>query len=437
MHRWAYFSPMRVLLPILLLAMVTATACRKERADRPPTVEILLPGPSATFSVPGQLLVRASVSDDHQVDNVVFALTDANGAPIAPPVVAHVGSSSTTIEREIEVTDERILSGTYTVNVRAIAGDDQRQAFRSINVLEAPLRLRALFITPPEGTTGSILRIDSTGNVDTWGSVGSMSVAAINSNSQHIYLSDGTHGPLVASPTAGWSMPWQVSNANSENTPYFTSIRVDPTDGRLYVSTNDGFVRGYLGQGGQGFTAQAQPGYRPYRQVVVGDRVLVELRGISFPERRLGVFTLVGGNFLNHWALGTELVALFPRSAQAALLFGNRDGDGVVQEHFVNTGGSNDMRVFSGRPIRAVERLHANSFAIALQGQVVRYDLPGNTAVPIAAITADALAYEAATGTLYIGAGNELILADPNTGTISSATGLPGPIGSILPLLNR
>lgn len=422
---------------LLALVVLTATACRKEKDDQPPTVEILLPGNSATFAVPGQLLVRATVRDDRQVDNVVFALTDANGSPIAPPVVAQVGSSSATVERELSITDERILSGSYQVNVRAIAGDDQRQAFRSIHVQEAPLRVRAVFIMPPVGSGGSILRIDSTGTAGLWGTVGSMSDAAIDSYSQHLYLTDGTHSPLVASPTADWSMPWQVPNVNGENSPYFTSIRVDPADRRLYVGSNDGFIRGYLGQGGQGFTAQAQPGYRPYRSIVVGDRLLTEQRGISFPEQRLAVYTLAAGTFLNHWALEMDLVDMFARTGNTALLFGNRDGDGVVQEHFVHTGGSNDLRVFSGAPIRAVVRLNANSFAIALPGQVVRYDLPGNTALPIAAISADALAYEAATGTLYIGTGHELTRADPNTGSISGSASLPGPIGSILPLLNR
>lgn len=422
---------------LLALAVLLAPGCRKEKDDQPPAVEILLPGNSATLAVPGQLTVRAHVSDDRQVESAVFMLTDGNGSPIAAPVVVQVGSTSATIERELTVTDERILSGSYQVIVRATAGDDQRQAFRSIHVQEAPLRLRAVFVAPPVGGPGPITRIDSTGAVSAWATVADLQGAAISSHGQYLYLADGTHSALMASPTAGSGSPWLVPNVNGENSPYFTSIRIDPTDRRLYVSSNDGFIRGFLGQGGQGFTAQAQSGYRPYRSVVMGDRLLTEQRGIAFPEQRLAIHTLAAGTFLNHWPLEMDLVDLFVRTHITAFLFGNRDGDGVVQEHFLNTGGTNDLRVFSGAPINAVARLNANSFAIALPDQVVRYDLPGNSLSPLAAITADALAYEAATGTLYIGAGQELTRIDPNTGNISGGITLPGPIGTILPLLNR
>lgn len=422
---------------LLAMVMLLAGGCRKEEKGSPPEVEILLPGQSTTVAVPGSLLVRVAVSDDGPVESVSFMLADHNGVPIVPPVLAEVGSTSATVERILPVTDERIASGNYSLIVRVVAGDDQRQAFRSVNVLEAPLRLRALFIVPPTGESGTITRIDSTGAASAWGAVNAMQGAAVNSYSQHFYHADGTHGPLIASPTANSSSTWQVPNANGENSPFFRGIGVDPTDRKLYVGSNDGFIRGYLGQGGQVFTAQAQPGFRPYRSVVVGDHLLTEQRGIAFPERRVAVHTLAAGAFLEHWALELDVVGLFARSEASVLLFGELDGDGVVRERFVATGGGSDLRTFAGAPIRAVARLSSTAFALALPGEVVRYDLASNGALPIAAVAADALAFEAATGTLYIATGNQLTMVDPFDGNTTGTATLPGPIGGILPLLNR
>ena len=52
-------------------------------------------------------------------------------------------------------------------------------------------------------------------------------------------------------------------------------------------------------------------------------------------------------------------------------------------------------------------------------------------------VTAQALAFEPATGALYVGVGNELRRMDPNTGALVDVTSLQHAAGVILPLRNR
>jgi len=85
-----------------------------------------------------------------------------------------------------------------------------------------------------------------------------------------------------------------------------------------------------------------------------------------------------------------------------------------------------------------VIRQNANIHLIALADRVVRFDHATHGVTEIRnGFSADALAFDPANGVLYAAQGAELHTIDPNTGTIIATTGTGGPIGHILPLLNR
>lgn len=417
--------------------MLLCGACKKDEAGTPPVVEILLPGAASTVSVPGTITVRVAVSDDHAVETVSITLNAADGIPIAPTISVAVGASSATIERQLSVTDERIASGNYTLTVRAQDGENETRAYRGITVQAAPLRLRAVFIVPPAGTVpATITRIDSVGGVSAWTPLSEANNAAVDGYSQHLFVAGGTNGPLSALATANSSSAWQVANQNTLPIPYFTGLSVDPADGRVYASTNDGTIRGWTGTGAQTFTAQAMAAFRPFASVVSDGELVSEQRGIVLPERRLVTYAMPHGAQLTHHPLDLEVVALFNRNDRV-MVFGNRDGDGVVQERNLATGGVFEMQVFPGTPLRAVTSLDENTFILALPGEMTRFNASTTAVAGISAFTADALAYEAATGTLYAGAGSTLQLMDPANGAVTGTFALGTPIGHILPLLNR
>jgi hypothetical protein len=424
---------------LLVLLLVVALGCRKDKDDTPPTVRILAPGSGMSISVPDTLTVRVEVADDRIVRSVVISLNDVNGIPVAQPVTVTVDAPSAVIERDLVVADERLGSGTYTLTARATDGSNERNAFRSIQVQAAPLRLRALFITPPFGNQGGVVqRVDSTGVMSAFTTVQDLNGAAIDSYHQRLILAGSASAPLVAIPTAAGAGSWQQPNLNAESIPYFEGLRVDPTDGRIYFATNDGFIRGFTGTGSQTYTAQALQSFRAMRMVVVGERLVSVQQSISLPERRLVTQAYASGALIGQFALDLDVVGMYRRTDQHALIFGNRDGTGVIQDRNVQEGGSFEPREFAGTVITATERLDDNTWVIALAGQLIRYGHSSNSISPLAnGFTATTLAYEAATGTLYAGVDDQLITLDPLTGAMTGTYSMPGGVGRILPLLNR
>lgn len=423
----------------MLLSALSIAACRKDLDTTAPKVTILLPGAGTTLSIPDTLTVRVRVEDDSGLKSVWMALTDVNGVPVAPAVLVPVDGSSAMIERDISVLDERITSGMYTLTVRADDETNTGSAFRPVNVQAAPLRLRAVYLTTPfGGTPATITRIDSLGGQSTFLTMADVNGGTAVGRTRHVVLAGGQSAPLLGVPTWSGAGNWQVANQNALAQPFFRHLRLDPTDGRVYFGTNDGFIRGFMGSGSQTFTAQTQAGFLSIATAVVGDRLMVAEQAISLPERRMVSYTYTSGIPLAWHPLDLDVRHLDKRSSSTALVFGDRAGEGVIQERDVMQGGVFEMRVFSEGGIRSVARLNGDAWAVALPDKIVRFHYPTNTVVTLAqGISATWLAYEEATGRIYAAQDATVHLIDPGTGQQVGTISAPHPIGAVLPLLNR
>ncbi len=398
-------------------------------------VEISTPGNSTSIVVPDTLAVIVHVNDDRVVETVRISLADENGVPIAPTVIVNVGQASATIERELVVSNELITSGTYSLQVQASDGTNSTSAFRSVYVTATPLRLRAIFVVPP--VSGPITRIDSAGNQSTFSSVQNVSSAAINSYGQQLYLATGDNAPLQILAASSAGTGWQLTNQNAVTGPYFTDVRTDEADQRTYISSNEGLIRGYRGSSAPSFNAQAIPNHRPFSNVVIGDRFISEQRAIGLTEKKLVSYAHSSGIVLETFPLDLEIAQMYMHSDQQALVFGNRDGQGVIQLRNIWQGGNFEMRVFSEGEIITVDRLSPTTYVVALPGRVLRFNYSSNSTFTLLELTVSDVVFDNATGAIYAGAGQQLLVIDPNTGMTTNTIDLPTEIGRILPLLNR
>lgn len=427
---------------LLACGMLLIASCKKDKDASPPSVAILAPSAGSSIAIPDTITISVAVSDDHIVERLVIAVTDEQGVPIAPSVAVDVNTSSATVQRAIELTSELIRTGSYTIMASAFDGTNEARDFVGITVQAAPLRLRAVFITPPLSAPPPfpITRIDSTGAVSEWNLVSELGGAAIDPVSRHLLLAGGANEPLTAWPTDPSISSWSVANQNSvgSSQPYFLGLRDDPEDGRFYVGTNNGTIKAFTGAGIQVFNAQAISGCQSIGTVVLGE-LLVSAQEETVPgTHKLVTYAYSSGVQEAEFPSDLEPIGLHRRSDDQALVFGNRDGDGVIQERHVVFGGVFEMQVFEDEPITAVARLDANRFVLALPDRIIRFEYGSNGIFPLAnGVTASALAYEPATGAVYVGVGNSLILIDPGNGALAGTITLPTAIGFILPLLNR
>ncbi len=418
--------------------VLLSVGCRKDKDETAPSVRILLPSGAATFSIPDTIVVRAEVSDDVGLESLLFSIEDANGAPITSAAAINMNGSSGTFERELIVNNERLLSGSYTIVVRASDGANDGRAFKDITLLEIPLRLRSIFLAPPFGTTAAtIKRVDSLGAVGDWTTVQDLNGVAVDSYSQHLLLAGSQFAPFQAVPTSASSRPWQFSASTNDVPEQFTAVTVDPSDRRTYFSTRDGMIRGFTGDGAQQFTSQCLPGNRCEEIVVMGNVVATWQRAIVGGAAMVVTYS-IAGTVLETLPVEHERIALFQRTDQSLLLFANEAGTGLIEDLNVSAGGSPEVRTFPDEAIRAVARLDANTLIIALLDRLVRFNYSTNTVSTVTTgIAATSLVYDPATGALFAAQGTDLLTIDPNSGMVTNTLSTGNTIGHILPLRNR
>ena len=420
---------------LLAFVIVLAIGCRKEPIDEQgPSITIAAPDNSTTLHIPDTLHVSFDVSDDHMVGSVWISLGDINGVPIAPSVTVNVNSDHAHIERDIIVSDLSIQNGNYSLAVRASDGTNMSSAFRSVNVVGSPLRLRAVYVSHPGG---SITRVDSVGDVSSFTTVAGLSAIEVNSFTQQLFVASGPFDPLEVLSLNGEAPSWQLPNQNSGGGNYFLALYTDPMDDRTYVSSNDGAIRGYDRNGVPQFTAQAMPGWKPSQGVVSGARFLSVQQVIGTNEKRLVSYTYSSGDPIQSFTIDVAPLKIFPISDQEILLWGTRDGQGIIEKMNVTQGGAWDVRIFTNGPMMGADRISTTSFVVAFSDRVMRFDLPSNSVTTLFSGPVSDFAFDRANNIVLVGSGDQLLAVDPGNGMAVNSIALPALVDHILPLFDR
>lgn len=437
-----YLSAMRYEQCALLLACMAIlhSGCRKDADEEAPTVHILMPGAGFQTFIPDTITVRVAVADNEIVESVTVLVTDQSGVPISSPATASVQTSSATVELDLPVTSERVEDGVYTLMARASDGANDGRALVSITVHAAPLRLRAIYTAPPSGSAGplSVSRIDSTGSVSTFLTLNELSGLAIDPD--NLYSAGIQFEPLVRHSLNSGANVTMVPNPGTAPPPgsFFNGLVRDAQDGRVYCGDRDGFVRGFAPSGSQAFTGSSPLGCFSEGTAVVDDLVASIAINPITQDRMLVSHARSSGTVLATFPFEARPTALFAIDDDQALLFGEQDGDGVIQAVNAEQGGVLELRTFPASPVLAVAPVTAGLYIVALAGGLKRYVLQSNSATDL--ITGQeftSLAYDPVSGGIWAGTGSQILLIDPVSGATLDQRSLPHPVGHVLLQFNR
>ena len=425
-------------LPAVLMVLLLV-GCRKEEPNDPPQVLILQPSDNFSIQVPDTLSVQASLTDAQGLTGVTIQLLDGNGVPVVPSVSLAISGTSFDLQRAFPVIDEGLASGPYSLAVRATDGDEQGSDFRSINVSAAPLRLRAVFaVHPAQGGAVPVTRIDSVFQAASFGTFpGDLSQAALASGPQLLYLAGAENAPLRAIDLQNGNERWSAPNQNTLGTAFFTALH-QGDDGRIYHATNEGLIRGASSSGVNAFTAESLAQYRTTFLHLQDDQVVAGQEQIAGPQQRLVTYTRSGGALLDQFVLDKDLVHADRLAMNEVLLFGNRNGEGVVEQRNIDSGAWWEPRTFSQGEIRAVARQDGNTWFVALPGELVRFTYSNAGAITVnGGVDLDALAYDAANDLLWGASGNEVLWMDPASGAVLGSVPVQDEVLFLLPFFNR
>ncbi len=422
-----------------VLMAVLLGGCRKEEANDPPQVTILQPFDNTSIQVPDTLAVRATLLDAQELAGVTIQLLNDNGIPVVPSVSLAISGTSFDLQRAFPVIDEGLASGPYTLAVRATDGNEQGSDFRTINVSAAPLRLRAVFaVHAAQGGAVPVTRIDSVFQAAPFGTFpGDLSQAVLASGPRLLYLAGAQNAPLRAIDLQNGNERWSAPNQNTLGTAFFTALH-QGDDGRIYHATNEGLIRGASSSGVNAFTAESLAQYRTTFLHLQDDQVVAGQEQIAGPQQRLVTYTRSGGALLDQFVLDKDLVHADRLAMNEVLLFGNRNGEGVVEQRNIDSGAWWEPRTFSQGEIRAVARQDGNTWFVALPGELVRFTYSNAGAVTVnGGVDLDALAYDAANGLLWGASGNEVLWMDPASGAVLGSVPVQDEVLFLLPFFNR
>ncbi|MCB0785347.1 MAG: hypothetical protein KDC02_14205 [Flavobacteriales bacterium] len=422
-----------------VLMAVLLGGCRKEEANDPPQVTILQPFDNTSIQVPDTLAVRATLLDAQELAGVTIQLLNDNGIPVVPSVSLAISGTSFDLQRAFPVIDEGLASGPYTLAVRATDGNEQGSDFRTINVSAAPLRLRAVFaVHAAQGGAVPVTRIDSVFQAAPFGTFpGDLSQAVLASGPRLLYLAGAQNAPLRAIDLQNGNERWSAPNQNTLGTAFFTALH-QGDDGRIYHATNEGLIRGASSSGVNAFTAESLAQYRTTFLHLQDDQVVAGQEQIAGPQQRLVTYTRSGGALLDQFVLDKDLVHADRLAMNEVLLFGNRNGEGVVEQRNIDSGAWWEPRTFSQGEIRAVARQDGNTWFVALPGELVRFTYSNAGAITVSGgVDLDALAYDAANGLLWGASGNEVLWMDPASGAVLGSVPVQDEVLFLLPFFNR
>lgn len=437
-----YFAAMRYehLAALLIASALIGGSCKKDETVEAPVVTIIAPQNGFSLSVPDTLVVSADVSGRAGVDLVTVVLSNEDGVPVTEPASIVPSSDPARIEVRMPVLSEHIIGGSYTLTVKAFSGENSSKDYRHLNITGTPQRLRSIMVlSQPDAGTVLLHRIDSVGGVSVLNTfISDLGGAAVNAYNQTLCMMGPMNGPLTALAPDGIHVKWQKANQSNSGIPWFTSIDA-LGDQRIYAGTSDGALRGYNSATGvTEFVAFLATGFRAQRAALVGDRVAVAERNQATAQYKLRLCQSSSGAMLDEQFLDKEVVAIFSRDAGHALLFGNRNDQGVVEDRDLGGGGGWEPHDWTAA-IGAVTEAGNGTYLVALEnGDLERFTYASaNSTTILSGEPIRSISFDPVGGLAYAGRGSNVIAVDPQSGAVAGEWAIGAEVKYVLVLLNK
>ena len=406
---------------VALLFLISA-GCRKDGDNTPPQVLVSTTGIGSVIQLPDTFVVQVDVSDDQALERLVIDVLNLDGVPVASSASFTLSGTTARVQHAFIISNEQLRSGNYTIEARASDGSNEGKGFLSIQLNEVPLRLRAVFIAPAfSNSSSTIQKLDSSWQLSDLLTVQDLNGMAVDGYTQHLMIAGSQFQPFQAVPTATTSNSWQYAAPGNDASEQFTALSVDPSNGLTYFATRDGSIRGFTGNGAQVFTAQSLVGYRTQATVALDERVITWQQANVGLEQKAVSYT-AAGSVLEILPVPFERIQLFRRISGRLLLFANDNGNGVVKDLNITEAGSPTRYLFTEGMIRAAVQLDADNYMVALPNGIFRYTYSTNLRQQITTgMVVEDMAYDHATGLLFVAEGNMIIALDPNTGATANS----------------
>ncbi len=340
---------------VLLLFMFFLISCKKDKkTNPPPVITISLPssGQPFTYSLDPILKtytttinVGAQVSDNERLTSITVALVDGNYVQQQASVNVPISSADFVFNINYEVTQFRLQSGTYYIQITASDGTSTTVAYQPIYIYASPAQLWG-YCAVFKSNNRLISYYDTSGNLSH-----SFPMLGVGYNgmkyggyNQQLYVNgngNGTQQYFEAYSMLPQSLGAVSYTENSPSNDYFTCLNTDGNKSYVgYYGTTNAIVYSY--QNGATSTSYGFPsstyGYPYYFTTTSLYGVAAFKSKVSGTFDNLTTFYLSGASISNiNFPLNFKVVAIFEKQQDSLYVFGNDTSTNTAAAYIVSS----------------------------------------------------------------------------------------------------
>jgi hypothetical protein len=419
---------------ILWIFIFIFFGCKKPEQNATPVISITTPIENNFFSVGDFIGITGKVTDDGEIEYVQINLLDQNFIPVLDASTFYPKSKEFIINYAKEIYDESLLSGIYYLNIKASDGENDKNFFLKINLIELPLQLKKVFSFNSNG-------IDSIGNsivYPFYSFTDDFNNAVVgNYNNQLVFCGEYS-GDLICLTGESFSQSWLVENQGAFGSPYFTSLANDEVGKKYLVGLANGFINTYNKNGLLTNQFSIPENYIAEKIFLAGDKILVQQVPQGFGSKMLSIYFKSGsfnasqtieGDILEVSKVDDENYLVFIQETDKLRIYNFNVESNFLTFYFDD---------FEEGIVNDVEVIDGYTFFLSHQDKIYRYVYGGSGASIFKQGEGyKLLRHEKLSNTIYSSIGNNIEIFDPYSNGNILGTINAGEIVELLFLYNR
>lgn len=410
----------RTLTLVSLGVLLTFLGCNPDKDSLDPTIQWIDLQTDSSYFAGDTLFFDVQVSDDKNLENVRISLEDQLGNNLFSIARNNLGGSSANLKMALPI-PYGLATGNYTLVGAVSDGSNESKIYATLSIQfkESPFAVNGLYIlSQGNGQSTLYLRgIDGTQDLGDYPiDAGFLKIQAAQ---QKLYLA-GSNTPKLLCIDVDGNIKW--SKTFTDYQPNSSLLDVVCDSSAVYVSTREGFIFGYSGNGLQTLQVQVQAGYYPRKLFVQNGVLLAQLVSTTQPNQLVAYhpqtgLTLYQTNF-------PDLINGFESLDQERILASSSNtstGEGKISVINLNSN-FNSILDFNLNPVpqKIVSMQDGSNFFVGTNQGIYRFTYSPNGYVSFSGTgNNEDFAFRPSTNQLFTSNGNTLSIVNTYNSQIS------------------
>jgi hypothetical protein len=421
----------KIVSPVGIILLLIS--CNNEKDARYPVIEILAPAENATFRPMDTITVKASISDNENLENVEIALVNEDEIPVLPVKYLFPFQPTITLNYPYILDDNKLESGGYSVMISAFDGINTKFQYQTIRIRGLTLDVSGFIIITRTGSLETELHIfDSLlSPVKTIQIDSGYNLSGVNSGWGQFCFATPSPSKLVTFHLGDFKEEWTIH----AYPPYslFESMFIADL---IYVSSRNGDIWGYDRQGGVKFYTGVELGRTSSKIFASQKYVYAYLVSLSGAEKYLATWHRATGMPQSRLSVAEEIVRFLP-DGQDVAVFANSVEGGYIYRFEPDENILTRLHALENKVILDAVRVDDQNFLISTITGIYLYNSYYDLLSLYRSGRFDRIIYEPVHNNLILEAGNKVEFIGYSSGTTLDELTFSNPVLDVHVIYNK